>query len=138
MSISITNFSPSTVSSGGKYRTVAELLASADAFRRAHLEREAKARAEAEARKRREREAFLQRMMTDPEPGWRAPEAGIERKNAKGYQDAVHYLQDLAEGYRLIGKAEEFQRRFQALMAPYHNRRALWQRLKDAGLTLTA
>ena len=120
--------------SQGKRRTVAELLALAEGVRRVRLEREAKARAAAEAERRRRREAFLRRLMTDPEPVWRAVEAGIERKNAKGYADAVHYLQDLAEGYRLEGQAEEFQRRFRSLMEPYGNRRALWQRLKDAGL----
>lgn len=108
-----------------------ELAGSAAAVRR---EREAKVRAKQEASRRRQREVHLRRLMAEPDTHWKTADSHAARGVASGYEQTVHMLVDLAEGYALVSSREAFDRKLRRFLDPHARRAALLRRLADAGL----
>ncbi|MFA5631953.1 MAG: hypothetical protein WC997_10600 [Porticoccaceae bacterium] len=115
-------------------RTVAELLEVADQAAAARRKSEAMARKQQENALRQQRERHLRQMMAQAQTQWKAANAQASRGVASGYDQAVRLLSDLAEGYTLTASRAEFDVELQRFVAPHAKRKALLQRLINAGL----
>ncbi len=115
-------------------RSVTELQQLAQSFATVRQEREARERAIREAELRSQRETELRLLMDHPDRSWNEADAHATRGVASGYQQAVHVLARLAEGYALVSSREAFDRQLRRFLVPHAKRTALLRRLTDAGL----
>lgn len=115
-------------------RTVADLLELAEQARQRRQQREAERQAQIAAEKRRQREAYLAGVASNPEPLWTQAHNQAERGNAQGYQEAARLIVDLADAHALRGGRAEFDSALARFMEVHGRRRALVQRLTQAGL----
>jgi len=114
-------------------RTIAELRTQAKAVASQRQKREARVKARREAELRRKREAELCAMMTRADVIWNNAQAQILR-GASGYDPAVRLLVDLAEGYALLSRHDDFAKKLQQFLAPHSKRSAFMRRLEEARL----
>ena len=121
-------------------RTVADLRARAAAIRK-ERETAAAERREAERRRQAEQEEKARRMRLGAlaalgaASGWRKVETEIEKRNAAGYERAVHLLHDLRTLAEEDGSVEEFSERVRSLRNRHERKRLFIERL--AGLKVS-
>ena len=131
---------PATGEGRERRRSVADLRARATAIR---TERETAAaeRREAERRRQAELEEKAQRVRLGALAArgaagvWREVETEIERRNAAGYERAVHLLRDLRALAEQDGSVEEFSERVRSLRDRHERKRRFIERL--AGLKVS-
>ncbi|MDD5324651.1 MAG: hypothetical protein PHR71_04975 [Polaromonas sp.] len=123
--------SPATAAARRSVGQLRELAQSASGVR---LAREAKKCEKQEAERRQQRETYLRLLMADVDERWAAVDAQAQRGSASGYEQAVHALAELAEGYALTSSRKEFDRALRRLLVRHATRGALMLRLTDAGL----
>ena len=118
-------------------RTVADLCARAEAIRK-ERETAAAERREAERRRQAELEEKARRVRISAlaargaASAWREVETEIDRRNAAGYERAVHLLRDLRVLAEEDGSAKEFSERVRSLRDRHERKRRFIERL--AGL----
>ena len=121
-------------------RTVADLRARAAAIRK-ERETAAAERREAERRRQAELEEKARRVRLGALAArgaasvWREVETEIERRNAAGYERAVHLLRDLRALAEEDGSAKEFSERVRSLRERHERKRRFIERL--AGLKVS-
>ena len=128
---------PAAGESRERRRTVADLRARAAAIRK-ERETAAAERREAERRRQAELEEKARRVRLSALAArgaasvWREVETEIERRNAAGYERAVHLLRDLRALAEEDGSVEEFSERVRSLRNRHERKRRFIERL--AGL----
>ena len=131
---------PATGESRERRRTVADLRARAAAIRK-ERETAAAERREAERRRQAELEEKARRVRLGALVArgaasvWREVETEIERRNAAGYERAVHLLRDLRALAEEDGSVEEFSERVRSLRNRHERKRRFIERL--AGLEVS-
>ena len=131
---------PAAGESRDRRRTVADLRARAAAIRK-ERETAAAERREAEQRRQAEREEKARRARLGALAArgaasvWREVETEIERRNAAGYERAVHLLHDLRALAEEGGSVEEFSERVRSLRNRHERKRRFIGRL--AGLKVS-
>lgn len=118
----------------GVRRSVAELWQLAEQAKDLGLIKEAKARRQAEAERKRQRDSWLAKLATDFSRAWKAAHDDANKGQAHAYDAACRQLVDLRDAYNQHATLAAFQKEFQKFMAEHSRRRALVQRLVEAGL----
>ena len=127
---------PGAGESRERHRTVADLRARAAAIRK-ERETAVAERREAERRWRAELEEKARRMRLGALAArgaasvWREVETEIERRNAAGYERAVHLLRDLRALAEEDGSVEEFSERVRSLRDRHERKRRFIERLAE-------
>lgn len=115
-------------------RRVAELRELAKSASAVRLECAALERAKGDAERRHHREAYLRSVMEHVDKHWKTIDALAQRGSASSYKQAVRDVVDLAQGYALESRREEFEHALRGFVARYAKRGTLLRRLTDAGL----
>ncbi|MGC1953163.1 MAG: hypothetical protein WA970_11455 [Gammaproteobacteria bacterium] len=119
-------------------RSVAELLARADAIAEARIQREAEQHARETAEREREqakkRENHLKSLVGKEQELWTQVEQLIAMRTAKPYDEAVSLLRDLRDLAERQGVRAEYSQRVNALYREHAKKTALAARLRKAQL----
>jgi len=115
-------------------RSVAELWQLAEQAQGLRLIEEAKSRQQAEAERTRQRNAWLAKLAADFPQAWKAAHDDANKGHAHAYDAACRQLVDLRDAYSQHVTLAAFQKELQRFMTEYLRRRALVQRLVEAGL----
>lgn len=119
-------------------RSVAELLARADAIAEARMQEEAEQRAREKAQRDREqaekREKHLKSLVGKEQELWTQVDQLIAMRTAKPYDEAVSLLQDLRDLADRQGTRTEFSQRVNALYREHAKKAAFAARLRKAQL----
>jgi hypothetical protein len=115
-------------------RTVGELRTNSETAERIRLEKQKRQKEQRELKRRREREAYLKSLSQDFPKAWKAVQQTVERWSGLAYDEGCRALVDLAEAYALNASVERFQGELRGFVADHKRRKALIQRLVQAGL----
>jgi hypothetical protein len=115
-------------------RTVGELRKNAETAMTARVEKEKQEREERELNRRRAREAYLKSLSQNFPKAWKAVQHTVERGSGLAYDEGCQAIADLAEAYALNASREGFQQELRGFIAHSKRRKALIQRLVQAGL----
>jgi hypothetical protein len=115
-------------------RTVGELRKNAETAMTARVEKEEQEREERELNRRRAREAYLKSLSQNFPKAWKAVQHTVERGSGLAYDEGCQAIADLAEAYALNASREGFQQELRGFIAHSKRRKALIQRLVQAGL----
>jgi len=118
-------------------RTVADLLARAEAIGAEREQMEARRKAEqrrlAQEKAKREQRARLDGLIRRGEVVWQEVETEIERRNASGYNLAAEMLSDLGIIANEHGKTVDFARRLAAIRERHKGKKAFLLRIEGLG-----
>mgnify|MGYP004701700377 CR=1 FL=1 len=115
-------------------RPVRVLWQAAEKARELRLRREEKEREQAAAERRIKRQEYLASLAKDFPRIWRKVGKSAERGSGPGYDEACSLLADLAAAYGLHASRATFDQELRRFMANHLRRKALVQRLENAGL----
>ena len=115
-------------------RTVREMRQNAEKARQIRLEKEEQKQKQREIKERERRKAYLKILSGDFPKAWAWVKESVERKSARGYDEACNMLVDIAEAYDLFVTKTQFQKELKEFMAGYLRRKALIRRLVKAGI----
>jgi len=119
---------------GASRRTLGELRQNAEMARQIRLERQEHDRRQRELKRRKERDAYLRRLSNDFPKAWASVREPVERGSGLGYDEACRALVDISEAYTLYSTKKRFQQELKKFMAQHLRRKALIQRLVEAGI----
>ena len=115
-------------------RTVGELWKNAQSAEKMRFEQEKREKKRREIKRRKERETYLKNLSKDFPKAWKAVRQTVERGSGLAYDEACHALVDLSDAYSLQASRKRFQQEFRKFMAGNMRRKALIQRLVNAGI----
>ena len=115
-------------------RTMGELRKNAELAERIRLEQEKRERKRRENKRRLEREVYLKNLSSDFPKAWKGVQQTVERGSGLAYDEAYHALVDLSDAYSLHASLKRFQQELRKFMAGNLRRKALIQRLVNAGI----
>jgi hypothetical protein len=115
-------------------RTVGELQKNAESAEKIRLEQEKRERKRRENKRRLEREVYLKNLSSDFPKAWKAVQQTIELGSGLAYDEACRALVDLSEAYALQASRKRFQQELRKFMTGNMRRKALIQRLVNAGI----
>ncbi len=87
-----------------------------------------------ELKRRREREAYPRSLSQDFPKAWKAVQQTVERGSGLAYDEGCRAIFDLAEAYALNANEKCFHEELGGFVADHKRRKALIQRLVQAGL----
>ena len=115
-------------------RTVGELRKNAEAAQKIRLEQKKRQRKKREIKHRKERDAYLKTLSSDFPKAWKSVQQTVERGSGLAYDEARRALVDLSEAYSVHASRKTFQQELGKFMAGHMQRKALIQRLVEAGI----
>ncbi len=115
-------------------RSVHILWQEAEKAKALRLRRENEERKQGEISRWKEREEYLSALAKNFPRTWKTVQGCSERGSGLGYDEACRHLIDLREAYSLHSSPTVFQKEFQRFMTEHRRRRALVERLVQAGL----
>ena len=115
-------------------RTVGELRKNAEKARQIRMEKQNRDRKRREAKHRKKRQAYLKHLSNDFPKAWRTVQQTVERVSGPAYDEACRALVDISEAYALFASKKQFQKELKKFMAGHMRRKALIQRLVQAGI----
>jgi hypothetical protein len=118
----------------GVRRSVEELWQLAEQAKEQRLAKEAKALQRDKAKLKRQRNAQLAKLSSDFPQAWKLAHEYAGKGHAHAYDIACQQLVDLRDAYHKHASTAAFNKDLQKFMTKHAKRRALEQRLVDAGL----
>ena len=118
----------------GVRRSVEGLWQLADQAKEQRLAAEAEAQQHEKARLKRQRNALLAKLASDFPLAWKLASENADKGHAHAYDAACQQLVDLRDAYHKHTSAASFRKDLQKFMNKHAQRRALAQRLVNAGL----
>jgi len=115
-------------------RTVGELRKNAKKAEEIRLAQAKSDRALQKIQRRKEREAYLKNLSKDFPNAWKSIRLTVMRGSGLAYDQVCSALVDMHEAYSLIGNQERFQQDLNRFMTGHMRRKALIQRLINAGI----
>ncbi len=118
----------------GVRRSVEELWQLAEQAKEQRLVKEAKAQQHDKAKLKKQRNAQLAKLASDFPQAWKLAHENADKGHAHAYDVACQQLVDLRDAYHKHASTAAFNKDLQKFMTKHAKRRALEQRLVDAGL----
>ncbi len=118
----------------GVRRSVEKLWQLAEQAKKKRLAREAKAIQRDKAKLKRQRDAQLAKLASDFPQAWKLAHENADKGHAHAYDAACQQLVDLRDAYHKHAPKAAFHKDLQKFLTKHAKRRALEQRLVDAGL----
>ncbi|MFU8768173.1 MAG: hypothetical protein ACNA7H_00410 [Desulfotignum sp.] len=115
-------------------RRVEELWKNAEKAEKIRLEQEAHGQNQEAIRHRNEREAYLKNLSKNFPEMWKSVETTVKRGSGLAYDEACKAIVDISDAHALAGSPSRFRQELETFMAANVRRKALIQRLRDAGI----
>ena len=115
-------------------RTVGELRENAKKAEKIRFEQEKIQREQQKIQRRQEREAYLKNLSNDFPSTWKSVRQTVKRGSGLAYDQVCSSLVDMYEAYSLIKNQKRFQQDLKKFMTSHMRRKALIQRLINAGI----
>ncbi len=115
-------------------RTVKELWKNAKKAEKIRFEREKNALILQESRLREDREAYLKNLTNDFPKIWKSLQQTVKRGSGLAYDEVCRSIVDISEAYERLENRKHFQKELKRFMSNHMRRKALIQRLVNAGV----
>jgi hypothetical protein len=115
-------------------RRVEELWKNAEKAEKIRLEQEAHVQSQEAIRHSKEREAYLKNLSKNFPEMWKSVEKTVKRGSGLAYDEACKTIVDISDAHALAGSPSRFRQELETFMAGHMRRKALIQRLRDAGI----